>query len=268
MNLAPRSRSRRYLARVLRSVIAALLLIAVEEFKIEAEIAIFGQRPILLYAPFSNAQPVELPPVLLIAHNAGDQDDTTRRALRHRAEGIEIDVMSLDGRLYASHSAPSSWLPVSAYHAPRLGEAWKWSRDVSVVKLDLKSTSDAAIQHLAKFLENHRDERQIIVVSTSREALETIGKLAPFTVRMLSISNSQDLTDILDAGDRPAGIDGVSVADWLLTAETIERLQDADLLIDVWVVNDLSRLAALANQGVDSVTTDNLALLDHAGSSS
>src|SRR5262245_15712750 len=104
----------RNMIRVFRILLAATIAMGItigKDFSLEARQAVFGQRQIQFYVPYSGSTPIYLPPVLLIAHNAGDQEATSKRALSHDAAGIEIDVRSVDGVLYATHSAPSGLIP-------------------------------------------------------------------------------------------------------------------------------------------------------------
>ncbi len=92
-----------------------------------------------------------LPPVLLVAHNAGNQEETARRAIGHDAAGIEIDVRYVDGVFYATHSAPASFMPMRAWQAPKLRDAWRYAAGATVLKLDLKSTGQHALDVAGAF---------------------------------------------------------------------------------------------------------------------
>jgi hypothetical protein len=258
---------RRTLVRMIQVMLAVLLAAGVTLGKdswLEARQAIFGQRQIQFYVPYSGAAPVYLPPVLLVAHNAGNQESTAHRALRHNAAGMEIDVRMVDGVLYATHSAPSGLIPMRAWQAPRLRDAWSYSVDASVLKLDLKSTSPQALESLVRFIEARPTNRQLMLVSGNTDALAFLDTELPDTIQLLSLTSGRDIDALLEVDDRASGVDGVSVPQWSLTAKRVEGLKARGYLIDAWTVNDVERLIELTSLGVDAITTDNLALFDMA----
>jgi len=228
----------------------------------QARRVIFGQREVQIFVPYSGSAPVTLPPVLIVAHNAGDQEATVRRALNHGATAIEIDVRSLGGVLYATHSAPPELMPLRLWQAPRLWEAWRYTRSAEVLKLDLKSTDDLALDALAQFIENHPTDRQLIVVSKSPEVLAYFESKAPDALGLLSLATGLEIDTLLQNRKRPDGVDGVSIPAWVLSDQRILLLTEQEYLIDAWAVNDVARLIDLTALGVDIITTDNLAFFD------
>jgi hypothetical protein len=250
--------------RVFVATTVALSLLVGRDWSLEARHAVFGQRQIQLYAPYAGSSPVYLPPVLLVAHNAGNQAETVRRALGHQAAGIEIDVRYVDGVFYATHSAPASFMPIRAWQAPKLREAWRYSADATVLKLDLKSTDRTALEALVRFIQSRPTDRQILIVSKNREALIYLDEALPETMQILSLSTGNDIDMLLENDGRIDGLDGVSIPQWILTVERITELKTRGYLIDAWTVNDVLRLIELTSLGVDSITTDNLAFFDMA----
>lgn len=235
-----------------------------KDFSLDARQAVFGQRQIQFYVPYSGTTPIVLPPVLLVAHNAGDQENTTRRALNHDAAGVEIDVRLVDGVLYATHSAPSGLIPMRAWQAPSLREAWNYTAGATVLKLDLKSTSQPALEALVRFVEARPSDQQIIFVSSNPDALAYLDSELPETIELLSLSSGYDVDGLLEHDGRLDGIDGISIPSWALTAGRIQALKERGYLIDAWTVNDIERLVELSALGVDIITTDNLAFFDMA----
>lgn len=258
---------RHLLGRLLQIFLAVSIAIAVtigKDFTLEARQAVFGQRQIQFYVPYSGSTPIYLQPVLLVAHNAGDQQETAHRALKHDAAGIEIDVRSVDGILYATHSAPNGLMPMRAWQAPRLRDAWKYTAGARVLKLDLKSTGQLTLESLVRFIEARPSDQQVMIVSSDPEALAFLDAALPDTIELLSLTTGMDIDALLENGGRPDGIDGISIPEWALTSERIELLKGAGYLIDAWTVNDVERLVELTALGVDSITTDNLAFFDMA----
>ncbi len=76
-----------------------------------------------------------------IAHNSGDSVRSAVEALAYGADAIEIDVVSLDGRLYASHAVPRPWIGTRAFRGPPLELVWAAATATDVVKLDLKDST-------------------------------------------------------------------------------------------------------------------------------
>jgi hypothetical protein len=255
------------LGRLLQIVLASTIAMGVmlgKDFSLDARQAVFGQRQIQFYVPYSGTTPIVLPPVLLVAHNAGDQEATTRRALKHDAAGVEIDVRLVDGMLYATHSAPSELMPMRAWRAPRLREAWNYAAGATVLKLDLKSTSQPALEALVRFIEARSSDQQIIFVSSNPDALAYLDSALPDTIELLSLASGIDVDGLLEHDGRLDGIDGISIPSWALTAGRIQALKERGYLIDAWTVNDIERLVELSALGVDIITTDNLAFFDMA----
>ena len=248
---------------VLATAIALTVLIG-KDWSLEARHAIFGQRQIQFYAPYSGSTPVFLPPVLLVAHNAGNQEETARRANSHNAAGIEVDVRYVDGVLYATHSAPASFMPKRAWQAQKLRDAWDYSAGATVLKLDLKSTGQNALEALVRFVQARPTDQQILIVSKSQDALTLLDERLPDTVQILSLSTGYDVDLLLDEDGRIDGVDGISIPEWALTPHRIEGLKARGYLIDAWTVNDVARLVELASMGVDAITTDNLAFFHMA----
>jgi glycerophosphoryl diester phosphodiesterase len=250
--------------RVILATGVALAMLIGGDWSLEARQAFFGQRQIQFYVPYSGATPVYLPPVLLVAHNAGNQEETARRAAGHDAAGMELDVRYVDGVLYATHSAPSSFMPKRAWQAPRLRDAWAYSSDATVLKLDLKSTGQGALDALVRFIKARPTDQQILIVSKNLNALAFIEQELPDTVQILSLSTGNDIDLLLEESGRVDGVDGVSVPQWALSPHRIEGLKSRGYLIDAWTVNDVDRLVELTSMGVDAITTDNLAFFDMA----
>jgi hypothetical protein len=245
--------------RVLLATVVALTVLVGKDWSLEARQAIFGQRQIQFYTPYSGATPIYLPPVLLVSHNAGDHRDTAVRALSHNAAGIEIDVRYVDGVLYATHSAPASFMPKRAWQVPRLRGAWEYSAGAEVLKLDLKSTGEHALASLVRFIQARPSDQQILFVSGDQGALAYLDAQLPETVQILSLATGRDIDELLEHDDRVSGVDGVSVPHWALTPERIAELKVRGYFIDAWTVNDVDRLVELTTMGVDAITTDNLA---------
>jgi hypothetical protein len=246
--------------RVVFLVIAALIWNAFS-WSGQAEDARWGRRPSQFYSQLPADVRLGGAHVLAVAHNAGDGAAATSLAIAHGADVIEIDVMPIDGRLYAAHDQPPSWMPLT-FRGPTLSQAWSRTAGARFVQLDLRDTSVSTLRLLETFLVQHDDGRRVFVSTRSHQALERLSETAPHVVRFLSIGSLSGLQTLMDNPDRIELINGVSIRTDLLTPETTDWLKDRGLLIYAWTVNDVTQLNALVGLGVDAITTDNLAILD------
>lgn len=128
----------------------------------QAEDARWGRRPSQFYSQLPSHVRLGGAHVLTVAHNAGDGSAASSLAIAHGADVVEIDVMPIDGRLYAAHAAPPSWMPLS-YRGPSLSQAWARTTGARYVQLDLKDGTPSTLRLLASFLENHDDGRRVFV---------------------------------------------------------------------------------------------------------
>lgn len=202
--------------------------------------------------------------VVGIAHNAGDDPGTTALALANGASYIEIDVVYLNGALYAAHGHPQGTLRDLAWRlAPPvyLLDAWNYSAAAKGIELDIKDGSPAALNMLGNFLNQHWDGKlPLLLASKSPAVLATMADRAPGAFRLLSIDTPAALA-AFQSGDGPsARADGVTVRDTLLTQDSVDWFKKEGLLVLAWTVDDPARLDALIDLGVDGVATDNLAI--------
>jgi glycerophosphoryl diester phosphodiesterase len=242
-------------------IVSAALIWNALSWSGQAEDARWGRRPSQFYSQLPGDVRLGGAHVLAVAHNAGDDEAATSLAIAHGADVVEIDVMPIDGRLYAAHDAQPSWMPLS-YRGPSLSQAWARTRSAQFVQLDLGDSSVSTLRLLETFLIKHDDGRRVFVSTRNYQALERLEETAPHVVRFLSIGNLSGLQALLDNPDRAKMINGVSIRADLLTLETTDWLKDRGLLIYAWTVNDVTKLNALVGLGVDAITTDNLAILD------
>lgn len=198
--------------------------------------------------------------VLTIAHNAGDSPSTTRGAVAHNAGAVEIDVTNVDGRLVARHGAITpmvgDWLPIG--HT--VGQVWDGLGSGRVL-LDLKSTTASALRLVVAEINRHPGS-DVLVSTPSRQALETLQRATPGVTRLLTVWDNAGLSRLLADRGLLAVVQGVSIRQAVLTADTMASLHQAGLFVQAWTVNTVARLNQLAGWGLDGVTTENLTLLD------
>lgn len=259
------SSNKHMMGRLLLFVFAALMIMALimgRKISNETERVIFGKREVQIDAPYAGSQPVKLPPTLIVAHNAGDQKSTVQAALDHGAIAIEIDVRMIDGSLYAAHNDPPDIVPKEMWEMPELGEAWQYTGSAEVLKLDLKSTDQHALEALVQFVKSNPTDRQIIIVSKDPAALQYFEKNLPGSIGLYSVTTAKEINALLGQSIRPEGINGISVPAWLLNEARVRLLREHGYFIDAWSVNDPTKMVELTSFGVDIITTDNLAFFE------
>jgi hypothetical protein len=197
----------------------------------------------------------------VVGHNSGDRIDSALQAIYYGADVIEVDVVAVNGRLYAGHDAPPTWIGDNLFRGPPLDRIWVAASGAQAVKLDLKESSPAFVALVMDFLAQHRGQRQVIVVSGDPAVLRRIGEQEPSVFRLLGIGSEPRLESIFENPELVDGLDGVSIRESLITGERMEWLADHHLLTFAWTVNDLKRVNELVLLGVDAITTDNLAIM-------
>jgi glycerophosphoryl diester phosphodiesterase len=196
-----------------------------------------------------------------VAHNAGDSVEAATRALEQGARVIEIDVVAFRGELFVSHDRPLPSLGIVPLDAPRLESIWEVAAGADAVVLDLKQSSPALLVPLAAFLGAHRGP-VVVVVTRSVVALRELQDTSPWARRFLSVRSRIDLERLALDPTADGVLQGVSVKQELLDAPVARRLEDSNLVVLAWVVNDGARVTELASYGVDGIVTDNLSIID------
>jgi glycerophosphoryl diester phosphodiesterase len=212
----------------------------------------------------------ELDPLLLdsysdvfgIAHNAGNREVTIERAMEHGADVIEIDVNTIGGRLYAAHDDVPPWIGAPSTRPIPLDSAWDKTEGVDMIKLDLKVTYRSALDRIFVWILARHEERPIAVSTREVAILEELAERIPNVMRLLSIGSPLELEALQADPAIVELIDGVTIASRLVDADVAGWLQDQELFVAVWTVNDMPRVNELVGWGADAITTDNLAILE------
>jgi glycerophosphoryl diester phosphodiesterase len=242
-------------------VAAIIILITFEN---EAASFFSGGDPVQFYRELEIELLDDYKEVFGIAHNSGNVIGTAVEALAYDADIIEIDVVLVQGRLYAAHWSPFRFIGDRFFHGPTLDEVWGAAAQAEVIKLDLKGASNEMVDILLAFLANRRRANQVIVVSDKPKILARLPRAEAGVIRMLSVRDGRALRKLLGDADLSA-IDGVSVRHDLLTGDSMTSLKEKGLIVFAWTVNDPERMNELVEYGVDGITTDNLAILQLLG---
>jgi len=204
----------------------------------------------------------DYPRVLGVAHNAGNRINLTRTALAHGADVIEVDLISVGGRLIAGRNQPLQWLSNRLFPGPALDDVWAAAAAAPVIKLDLMQSDRPFLDQLVTYLTARQHTRRMMISTRDPDALEYLRPRLP-AVQLLFTLASPEAVDRLHADPRlQAAIDGVSVFEGLINAGLVGWLHGHRLLVLAWTVDDVSRLNAVVWDGVDGVTTRNLAILE------
>lgn len=224
-----------------------------------------GLRPVQFFQEFEAELLDDYTNVFGVAHNSGDTIPTTFEAITYGADVIEVDVVSLNGRLYAAHDVPATWFGDSLFRGPPLEQIWIASAAADVIKLDLKESSPAFTELVLDFLLDRRGQRTVIVVSNDATLLGRFAEKAPTVLRFYSIGSARAYERMQDDSGLTATLDGVSIRHSLLDDGRASWLEDQELITLAWTVNDLERVNELVLLGVDAITTDNLAIVKLLG---
>lgn len=220
-----------------------------------------GLRPTLFYRDLDAELLEDYAGTYVVAHNSGDTVATTLDALGYGADVVEVDVVSVNGQLYAAHDAPSAWVGDRLFRGPPLERIWVATGGAHAIKLDLKESSPVFTELLLQFLADRRGPRRVIVVSGDPAVLRRVAEQEPTVIRLLGVSSVSRFDRLTEEANLADLLDGVSVYHAVLNEERMAWLQDHNLLVFAWTVNSLNRVNALVLLGVDGITTDNLAIM-------
>jgi glycerophosphoryl diester phosphodiesterase len=266
-------RSVRLVVRLMAVVVIAASLVALVFLAThddDAERLTAGRPPTQFYEELDPDLLGEYAGVFGSAHNAGDDVGQLVEALRYGADAIEVDVVSVDGRLVAAHDRRLPVVGGLVFRGPSLGEAWSAGQAAGAVLLDLKQSDarfvDAVVQFLtARVGASEALGAEVVVMSPSPQVLERLSDEVPSVLAVLSVSTQVRLADVVADTGLVDQIDGVSVRQTLVTAELGDWVDRNRLLLVAWVVDDLARLNEMVRHGVDVVASDNLAILELLG---
>jgi glycerophosphoryl diester phosphodiesterase len=235
--------------------IAVLALLVV--FDAQAERITAGRTPAEFSARLDPRLLGDYGHTIVIAHNAGDAIRPATEAVAWGVDGVEIDVHSAGGELFAAHDAPVPFLEDLVFRGPSLRAAWDVARLRDTVLLHLKEHSPAYLRQVHAFLATHR-VRHEIVQTYDPATLRYLRRADPQVTRLLLVFHASDLTDLRRNPGLVRLIDGVSVREQLLTPAALAWLKQQRLKTFAWTVNDERRMNQLVRAGVDGLITERL----------
>jgi hypothetical protein len=252
----PQGRSRR--RRRLVAAAALALTIAIMSQGAAEALEVASAPPVRPIDSPSAVSPTAAARNLLVnAHNAGDTAPTAARSRTAGASMLEIDVSWDGSQLLVAHSLlPAAIRPEAA----ALGSGWGRTRGFPSVLLDVKTHSPKALDALARFVILHHD-RPISFSTPNLVSLNRLHAGAPHATTLLSLTTRAQVQRLLHGPRSIPWLTGVSAKDSLLTRQVVSALRSRGLHVQVYSVDSMARVDALAAWGATGVTTDNLAIM-------
>ena len=200
--------------------------------------------------------------VLGIAHNAGNNAGTTRAALDHGADVIEIDVTtSRGGALVAGRTHGWRWLAERVFRGNTLAVAWNHAASARIIKLDLQQNDRDLLNALVDFLRGKAD-RPVMVSTRDPDAITYLrARLPPNVMLVFSVPFPEAETRVQSDTALSGAIGALSAFQGLITADLVSWAHQHNLLVLAWTINDTNRLDELLRLNIDGITTANLAIL-------
>jgi hypothetical protein len=215
------------------------------------------------------------PPVLAVAHRAGNSLPALRDAVALGVDVIECDVHDHRGRLEVRHLKSAGPLPflwdrweLVPASAPRLVLEEVLQEVVAAdargitFMLDLKGARTSAARALATALHDGGHHGPVLVCSRFWRGVDVVGAL-PYVLPVLSARTGPELALLRRrlarsrrAPSSAPPVFGVSLHLGLLEPDVVAELRRAVARVLTWPVNDLATLDAVLDLGVNGVTSD------------
>jgi glycerophosphoryl diester phosphodiesterase len=200
--------------------------------------------------------------VLTIAHNAGNNAETTAAALKRGADVIEIDVITVQNTLAAGRVYPWRWLAERVFRGETLNEAWEQAEPAKMIQLDLQETDRGLLDALIGFLRQAPAGQRVLVSTRDADAILYLRpRLASAVTLLYSVPFPEAVQRVQTNRALADAIGGITVFQGLVDADLTAWAHERGLLVLAWTVDDAKRLDALLRLGVDSITTNNLAVI-------
>ncbi|MBI5947683.1 MAG: glycerophosphodiester phosphodiesterase [Chloroflexi bacterium] len=211
---------------------------------------------------------MNLPPLFVVAHRAGNSIAELNTAEAAGADIVEADVWARHGALEVRHLKTMGPIPI-------LWDRWKlspgWTRRLSLAEivraarpatellLDLKGTDPLLPAMVVETMEKEAPGRPYAVCSRNWDLLEEFRHY-PAVRALHSVGSPAQLRTVwgrLTWHDNHA----ISIHRRLLSAAAVAALKEKASAVVTWPINTVGHLEEVAGWGVDGVTTDSLALL-------
>ncbi len=202
-----------------------------------------------------------------VAHRAGNNLAQLRTAERLGLDLVEADVHLFRGRLEVRHLKTVGPVPIlwdrwalASPLTPRLElhELIAATAQSTELMLDLKGRSGRLADRVREAMLPHLGTRRFTVCARAWHLLELFQPLEG--VRTIhSVGNGRQLRELLRR-HADGGLEGVSVHERLLDADTLAQLHRAAGIVMTWPANAAARARELLALGVDGLISDRLDL--------
>ncbi|MBA2278138.1 MAG: glycerophosphodiester phosphodiesterase [Chloroflexia bacterium] len=206
---------------------------------------------------------------LVIAHRAGNDLATARRAEALGADLVEVDVWSYRQRIELRHVKTMGPLPLlwdrwtlqpGWRHRFVLSELLAGTKVDTRLLLDLKGKDTSLAEHVVATIRGGQPARQIILCGRNWAQLDPVAADEELTI-FYSVGSDDELRAVWAKLARTAH-PAVSIHARYLTPRLTQRFHDARTTVISWPINDIALARHLFDLGVDGFTTDNIPLLE------
>lgn len=206
---------------------------------------------------------------LVIAHRAGNELATARRAECLGADLIEADVWHYRDRLELRHvktmgPIPLLWdrwtLEPGWTHRFVLADLLAATQVETRLLLDLKGTDTTIAPRIVETIRTRQPARPVILCGRNWAQLDPVATDDGVTI-FYSVNSDDELQAVWAKLARTAH-PAVSIHARFLTPALTRRFHDARTTVISWPVNDAALARRLLDLGIDGFTTDNVALLE------
>ena len=217
--------------------------------------------------------PVERP--ARIAHRGGNTHSALRTALAGHVDWLETDVWLERGRVVARHDPRLWWLPLSYHHRRvRLLPLRPLTLDLLLdtvagtgtrLLIDLKGVDRGLPAALAAALCEPAARDAVAVCTQHWRPLDELHARDPAIPTVFSLGRPEHIPAYLARLSGGSAPPAISINHRLLTEERTREFQCLGVQMIAWTVNDRARAQELERWGVDGVTSDSAAVLEHLG---
>ena len=173
-----------------------------------------------------------------VAHNAGNNPTTAATAIAQGADVVEIDVISVRGRLAAGRVQPWPWLAERVFRGPTLAQAWASAAPADTVKFDLRQKRPNPARPARGIRPPAAANHPVMVSTRDRAALLYLRPRLP-TATLLATTAFPDAVQRLRSDPALiAAVNGVSAFQGLVSPSLVTWAHQRGLLVVAWTVND------------------------------
>jgi glycerophosphoryl diester phosphodiesterase len=232
----------------------------------------------------------DTPPIVRIAHAYGNSRGSLQIALASEADMIEVDMWYRGGDLYIRHERRLRWLPIlydqvmkghklgpfairigkyfirPDIHTLKLDELLETVDGQKRLLLDVKGyyhapQVDAYVETLVRKIREHGAERWVAVCGQTYPVLHRLREIAPEIQVRYSIQQEYQWERFLRLMENDPTVRSVCIAYGFIDADKARLMEERDVDLYCWTVDDWDDARRLVRQGVDGIISNDLKLL-------